>query len=189
VSPPLPSRVGRLLLGTFIVLERRLRRSDDARTLRAGSDDEGTTRLVGGAVGFAMTAGPLLARSKWGRFSPWVAWAGVGIMAAGLGLRVWSAQALGAHYTRTLRIGDDHRVVDVGPYARVRHPGYAGTLTMWLGYGLALASLPATVGIMVPLALAYWRRIGAEEGMLEREFGEPYRKYQDRTRRLVPGLY
>ena len=80
-------------------------------------------------------------------------------------------------------------MVDVGPYARVRHPGYAGTLTMWLGYGLALASLPATVGIMVPLALAYWRRIGAEEGMLEREFGEPYRKYQDRTRRLVPGLY
>ena len=96
MSPPLPSRVGRLLLGTFIVLERGLRRGDDARTLEAGGDDEGTTRLVGGAFGLAMTSGPLLARSTWGRLPPRVGWVGVGIMAAGLGLRVWSAQALGA---------------------------------------------------------------------------------------------
>lgn len=189
MSSSLSPKVGRLLLGAFIVLERGLRRSDDARTLEAGADDQGTTRLVGGAFGLAMTSGPLLARSKWGRFPPWVGWVGVGIMAGGLGLRMWSAQALGAHYTRTLRIEGDHRVVEVGPYARIRHPGYAGTLTMWLGYGLSLTSLPATLGIMVPTALAYWQRIGVEEGMLAGELGEPYRSYQEHTRRLVPGVY
>ena len=61
-------------------------------------------------------------------------------------------------------------MVDTGPYARIRHPGYASTLTMWIGYGFALTSLPATVGIMVPVGLAYYRRIGVEEAMLETEW-------------------
>jgi protein-S-isoprenylcysteine O-methyltransferase Ste14 len=102
---------------------------------------------------------------------------------------VWPARILGARYTRTLRVGEIHQVVDAGPYARIRHPGYAGTLTMWLGYGVALTSLPATAGIVVPASLAYDRRIGVEEAMLERELGDPYRRYQARTHRLVPGIY
>jgi protein-S-isoprenylcysteine O-methyltransferase Ste14 len=189
VNRRLPAHVGRVLLGVFIVVERRLRHGDGARTLVAGSDDDGTTRFVGAAFGSAMTLGPLLARSRRGRLPLWLGWSGVGIMAGGLGLRVWSARTLGAHYTRTLRIDEDHQVVDTGPYSRIRHPGYAGTVTMWLGYGLALTSLPATAGMMVPVALAYYRRIGVEEGMLERELGEPYRRYQERTDRLVPGVF
>ena len=59
-----------MLLGAFIVLERRLRRGDVARTLVAGTADEGTTRLVGGAFGFAINLGPLLARLRKGTAFP-----------------------------------------------------------------------------------------------------------------------
>lgn len=184
-----PAVAGRLLLGSFVLAERALRRGEAARSLVAGAEDEGTTQLVGAVFGAASVVGPLLARLRRGRLPAQVGWAGVGVMAAGIGLRVWSARTLGSHYTRTLRTEGDQPVVDTGPYARIRHPGYAGTIVMWLGYGLALTSVPALVGIAVPVMAAYARRIRAEEDMLARELGEPYRAYQARTDRLVPRLY
>ena len=110
-------------------------------------------------------------------------------MSAGLSLRLWSAGTLGAHYTRTLRIGAGHRIVEAGPYALVRHPGYAGSLLMWFGFGFALTSVPATVAMTVPMIAAYARRIEAEEDMLLSAFGDEYRSYQQRTARLLPGVY
>jgi protein-S-isoprenylcysteine O-methyltransferase Ste14 len=47
----------------------------------------------------------------------------------------------------------------------------------------------ATVAIALPLGLAHHRRLGTEEAMLVRELGEPSRRYQERTHRLVPTLY
>jgi protein-S-isoprenylcysteine O-methyltransferase Ste14 len=66
---------------------------------------------------------------------------------------------------QTLRVGAGHRIVEAGPYALVRHPGYAGSLLMWFGFGFALTSVPATVAIMVPMLAAYARSIEAEEDM------------------------
>jgi protein-S-isoprenylcysteine O-methyltransferase Ste14 len=116
-------------------------------------------------------------------------WIGVGIMIAGLALRVSAARALGSHYTRTLQTEDDQPVVSSGPYLYVRHPGYAGVLAMWLGYGLALTSLPAVLVTTVPNLLAYLRRIKTEETMLVDSLGDSYSDYQLRTKRLIPGVY
>ena len=189
MNPRLPARVGGLLLGAFVVAERSLRHGESARTLHAGADDDGTTRVVGGVFGAVLTFGPLLARWRRGRLPTWAGWTGVGLMVGGLGLRLWSARALGTHYTRTLRIEGDHVLAETGPYSQIRHPGYAGTMTMLVGYGLTLMSLPATVGIVVPVTWAYHRRIEAEEAMLAKGLGEPYLRYQDRTDRLIPKVY
>lgn len=110
-------------------------------------------------------------------------------MASGVTLRVIAARTLGSHHTRTLRTEPDQAVVTDGPYRYLRHPGYAGTLAIWLGYGLALTSGPAALATTIPNLVAYVRRINAEEAMLVEAFGDPYRAYKDRTWPLVPGLY
>lgn len=110
-------------------------------------------------------------------------------MACNLALRVAAVRTLGSHFTRTLRTGTDQVVVTDGPYRFVRHPGYAATLAMWLGYGLALTSVPATFATTLPNLAAYLRRIDAEEIMLVDSLGEGYRAYQRRTRRLIPAVY
>jgi protein-S-isoprenylcysteine O-methyltransferase Ste14 len=110
-------------------------------------------------------------------------------MTLGLAQRVAAARALGSYYTRTLRTDGDQPVVTSGPYRYVRHPGYAGVLVMWFGYGLALTSLPAMLVTGLPNLMAYRRRIEAEESMLVNSLGDGYRDYRRRTKRLLPGLY
>lgn len=157
--------------------------------MRAGEHDRGTTAAVGASFGLACVGGPLLARSRRGRIPVPLGWIGVGIMAAGLALRIAAAKALGSHYTRTLRTDNDQPVVTNGPYHYLRHPGYAGVLVMWLGYGVALTSIRATLITVVPNTLAYLWRIEAEETMLVRSVGVAYRDYQARTKRLIPRVY
>ena len=60
---------------------------------------------------------------------------------------------------------------------------------MWLGYGLALTSMPATSVTSIPNVLAYLRRMGAEEPMLVDSLSDADCDYQAGRKRLVPGLY
>lgn len=109
-------------------------------------------------------------------------------MAGGLALRVQAARTLGASYTRTLKTQEDQVVVDSGPYRYLRHPGYAGILAMWLGYGLAMTSAPAALITTAANVTTYLWRINAEEEMLADALGESYHSYQQRTSRLLPGI-
>ena len=94
-------------------------------------------------------------------------------------------RTLGRAYTRTLRTEGGQRVVDDGPYRRVRHPGYLGSLLIWAGFGLASQSLPAATVVVGVVGDAYRRRIEAEEALLVRDL-PGYAAYADRTKRLLP---
>jgi protein-S-isoprenylcysteine O-methyltransferase len=172
----------------FLGLEGRLRKGVQARSLEAGPADRGTTGAIGAAFPLALLGPPLLAALSGRRLPGAVGWAGAVIATAGMGLRLASARTLGASYSRTLRVQDGQAVVDTGLYAHVRHPGYAGTLSLLLGYALSWQS-PAAVLPFVPMVPAYTRRMAAEERLLEAEFGESYASYRRRTRRLLPGVY
>ena len=82
----------------------------------------------------------------------------------------------------------EHRVIDTGPYAVVRHPMYTGLLILMVGIGLWLGSLAGALATVVPgviLAL----RIVVEERVL-REAMPAYGVYAQRVRaRLLPGLW
>ena len=74
-------------------------------------------------------------------------------------------------------------------YAYVRHPMYSA---FWL---LALAQvflLPNWfAGLAGPLGWGtlFFLRVGREEELMIDTFGEEYRRYMARTKRVVPGLY
>jgi protein-S-isoprenylcysteine O-methyltransferase Ste14 len=44
------------------------------------------------------------------------------------------------------------------------------------------------VGLLVPLP-SVLHRIAVEEAELTRVLGEPYRRYRERTKRLIPGVW
>ncbi len=88
----------------------------------------------------------------------------------------------------TARIQPDQRVVDAGPYKRVRHPGYAG-LALWALAGpLLLRSAWAFVPGVFAVAWVVVRT-ALEDRMLRRELAG-YPDYARRVRwRLVPGIW
>ncbi len=117
-----------------------------------------------------------------------VAWAGIGLFALGVAINAWSMATLRSLYTVRLAIQADHHLVTSGPYRMVRHPGYFGFVLAFPGMALALGSLSM---IAVAGATIVWivQRIGAEEAMLLEQFGDEYRAYQGRTKRLIPFVY
>ena len=106
-----------------------------------------------------------------------------------MALRLWSIRTLGEFFTVDVAVSGSQRVVDTGPYARLRHPSYTGMLMAIFGFGIALDSVAgAAAALLLPLA-AVVNRIRHEEAMLRRGLGEPYAAYAARTDRLVPGIW
>ncbi len=95
-------------------------------SLEASSDDAGTTTLILNAYGAALAL-PVIGRVvRAGRLPNWVRPAGLVAELTGLGLRWLSMSTLKASYSRTLRNAQEDTLIDDGPYALVRHPGYLG---------------------------------------------------------------
>jgi len=176
-------------LAAFFAIERALRKGTQAAALERGEHDRGSTLAIGITFGVAMSGAPLTSVIKRGRLPIGLGWIGVAAMAAGIGLRAWAASELGESYTRTLRVRTGQQVVDSGPYALMRHPGYAADILMWLGYGLAWTNAAAALVAALPTSLAYAYRIAVEEVMLYDRLGAEYEGYAARTARLIPGVY
>jgi protein-S-isoprenylcysteine O-methyltransferase Ste14 len=81
-----------------------------------------------------------------------------------------------------------HRVIDSGPYAIVRHPGYAGLILVPLFSGLALGSwLAVAVGLMMSALVV--RRVVFEDSFLSKNL-DGYAAYTRRVpHRLIPGVW
>lgn len=117
-----------------------------------------------------------------------LAWLGIGLFAAGTFLYSWAMWALHGQFTIRLSVEAGDRLVTSGPYRFVRHPGYSGFVLALPGIGLALGSL-AILALAVLILAWIVTRIRDEEAMLVAEFGDAYRAYQRRTKRLIPFLY
>jgi len=73
----------------------------------------------------------------------------------------------------------------VGPYARVRHPQYAGFVLIMLGFLLQWPTL-LTLAMFPVLVWMYARLARSEEREMIAEFGDTYRRYAERVPALVP---
>jgi len=90
--------------------------------------------------------------------------------------------------SRIIEIEQGQTVVRSGPYARVRHPMYAGLLPLYALSPLALGSYWAMIPaiLIIPFILA---RIRNEERVLARDLNG-YQEYMQKTRyRLIPGMW
>jgi protein-S-isoprenylcysteine O-methyltransferase Ste14 len=87
-----------------------------------------------------------------------------------------------------ISVADDHKVIDTGPYAYVRHPMYAGALWLFIGMPLALGSWLTICLVPLILPVLFWRLLD-EERILRRDL-PGYNEYAGRVRhRLVPYVW
>lgn len=104
-------------------------------------------------------------------------------------LQVWP-QATNRYFEAGVRIQTErhHAVVDWGPYAFVRHPGYVGGALLAFGVALALGSIAALLpAILVTVALVI--RTLMEDRTLQQEL-PGYADYARRVRyRWLPGIW
>ena len=115
--------------------------------------------------------------------------AGVLLFAAGLIFRWWAIVTLGRFFTVDVTIEKDHELVERGPFRLVRHPSYTGVLLAFIGFALTLRNWGAILVVLVPIFVAFVRRMNVEENALTEALGNQYRDYIRRTKRLVPGVY
>jgi protein-S-isoprenylcysteine O-methyltransferase len=113
---------------------------------------------------------------------------GFGLYVLGLALRWWAIIHLGRFFTVNVAVATDHRVVDSGPYRYIRHPSYTGGLLAFLGISLCLLNALSIPIIMIPIFLAFQKRMGVEETVLTEALPN-YRDYIRRTKRLIPFVY
>jgi protein-S-isoprenylcysteine O-methyltransferase Ste14 len=165
-----------------------------ARTYRnGGRQDRGSKRVfVAGifspfVVGFLVTQGGL--GLPFPAHAAALEWAGGTVMLAGIVLWMRAIATLGRYFSVNVDIPEDHRLVDTGVYAWVRHPAYAGMIITEAGFGIASADAVVAIAFLLIPAAAFLHRIGVEERALEVHLGDSYRSYASRTRRLVPFVY
>jgi protein-S-isoprenylcysteine O-methyltransferase Ste14 len=175
-------------LGGFFAVEALVRAPGEASDLHAGTEDAGSTRRIAVAATLAALSAPLLRRLPLRPLPRWCAPLGLLVLGAGLALRVWSMQTLAESYSRTLRVTNEQQVTERGPYRRVRHPGYAGSLLVWSGFGLSSGSAAVLGTVATLLVPAYVRRMEAEERLLMQHL-PGYKSYAQRTTRLVPKVW
>jgi len=79
-----------------------------------------------------------------------------------------------------------HQLVTSGIYGWLRHPSYFGYFWWGLGTQIVMGNLVCFVGYAVVLWRFFERRIGGEEELLIRFFGDEYVQYRKRTMIGIP---
>ena len=114
-------------------------------------------------------------------------WRYVGLLLFTIGVvaRIAALKALGENFSAYVTLQPNHRLVQDGIYASIRHPLYLSLLLIPTGIALVFASLLA-VPILILAVLFVVDRIAKEDRLLASRFGSEFDDYQRRTRRLIP---
>ena len=111
---------------------------------------EGASYRIPLAIGVFLTAFwwmPLFLRipALWAQ-SSLAAGTGSAFTVAGLCFAVWARMHLGKYWSGRISLKENHRVIQTGPYAWVRHPIYSGLILALFGTAITLGTLSAFAG-------------------------------------------
>ena len=114
-----------------------------------------------------------------------------GVMCLGIALWLFyrSHADLGANWSITLEIHEQHRLVTQGVYRRIRHPMYSALALYSIGQALVIPNWVAGPSNLIAFTILFALRVRAEERMMIEGFGAEYAAYSARTNRLIPGIW
>lgn len=115
-----------------------------------------------------------------------VRWTAVGLLVPTLIGFAASFRALGANYRGGVGLYPNHVLVTTGPYRFLRHPIYAGFITLMCLVLLLSANWVLGVsGLLLVVSIAV-ARIPVEERELHERFGGTWESYRARTGSVLP---
>jgi protein-S-isoprenylcysteine O-methyltransferase Ste14 len=154
--------------------------------------DQVLARLVGLGGALIPLAAGLDVKYGWSKtdFSIWVELAALALIVIGYAIGSWALME-NRFFSGTVRIQKErnHQVVSTGPYAVVRHPGYAGALLTYFATPLLLDS-PWTYLPVAFMTVVLIIRTDLEDRTLKHELSG-YKEYamQKTLYRLLPGVW
>jgi protein-S-isoprenylcysteine O-methyltransferase Ste14 len=117
-----------------------------------------------------------------------VGWPLVGLTALGFAFCWWARIHLGRMWSYSVTRKSDHRIIDTGPYAWVRHPIYTGIIVASLAMAAYEGTIVALLGLVL-IVVGCWIKARLEERFLRAQLGaEAYDAYARHTGMLFPGL-
>ncbi len=155
------------------------------------SSDKGSLILLWGSVILGVSAGAWVALYLNTAFqqADWIQGLALVLMAIGVIGRARVISALGKFFTVNVRIHQEHELKTDGFYRHVRHPSYSFLILTFVGFCIELNHWLAALAVMIPVLLAFQRRIVVEEKVLLAHFGMEYKNYQSRTTKLIPWIW
>src|SRR2546421_9391708 len=161
-----------LLLGlVYLISELLLTVARRSRSRTGTKQDRSTLRVVWLVIIVSVAAGIYVARHWPAAALPHArsfAVVGAVLFVAGLLLRWWAIVTLGRFFTVDVTIEKDHELVERGPFRFVRHPSYTGVLLAFVGVALTLRDWGAILVVLVPIFIAFVRRMNVEESALSK---------------------
>lgn len=165
-------------------------RKGAAASMNKTKDDKHSTRYIILAMLIILISAEISGYFDFGYFRQFaVSVIALFVMLAGLGIRIYSMLKLKDYYTRTLVTTGRQELIRTGLYKHIRHPGYLGTLLVWLSFGIALHNYIVAIIALLTIVPAYVYRIRTEEKMLAQQFGQEYINYQKTSWRLLPYIW
>jgi protein-S-isoprenylcysteine O-methyltransferase Ste14 len=175
-----------IVLVFYIIDFQFMNRYDRKRDSRKGWSLDYTLFTIGMAL--AVTLQPWLFPSLgWALSSPF----GAGVQILGclfillsFGLHLWARQHLRQFYVERVELQNNHKVIDTGPYAYIRHP----IIVSFFGLAIGVFLFSPSIVTLAVLAYTFWdffRAAKQEEHLLQSSLPE-YNEYMRRTPRFIP---
>ncbi len=179
-----------LIVAIFFVMDFLIRKDSKATSMRKTKDDNNTTKFIVLTFLAILLSAEVFNYFHLGQFDNTVlAIVALMLMLSGLVIRIYAMSKLRAFYTRTLLTTDQQVLITTGLYKTIRHPGYLGTMLIWVFFGFAVENyFVVVIGILLTF-IAYSYRIRNEETMLLSQFGQAYEDYQKSTWRIMPYVW
>jgi protein-S-isoprenylcysteine O-methyltransferase Ste14 len=189
--------LGVYFLGIFLNLVVMTAKNPELYAIRAEITQEDTkewdkifTALYGPMLLLIMAVTGLDAgRYRWSSVPNWLQVVSIGLFVVGWLFSLW-AMVANKHFETSVRIQAErgHETVTSGPYAIVRHPGYAGIMLLYAVTPWFLGSWWGLIPAGMLLA-AFVYRTAMEDRTLHEELPD-YRVYAEKVRyRLLPGVW
>ena len=117
------------------------------------------------------------------------AWLGLLVAIVSLVMFRLTHRALGRNWSVSLDVRVDHKLITDGIYQSVRHPMYSAFWLWAVAQALLLPNWVAGFSGIVGFGILFFGRVAREERIMLDAFGDQYRAYMSRTRRVLPKIY
>lgn len=152
--------------------------------------DKGSLILLWITITICFTLGFIFAYWRvWGFNEYLIYGCGLLIILLGSVVRWASILQLKKAFTVDVAVGTEQKLKTDGMYLIIRHPSYLGLLFIMIGFSISMNSLISIALVTIPMFLAINYRIIVEEKVLTEGFGDAYKNYKTKTKRLIPWVY